>query len=340
MSREAIRFFGWTPKQKSEMPVSSCVVLGVVILALSAGCASTAPAAEEADDVPEVKAFVFKHDGIVREVAMFDPRPDPGGAARPLVVVLHGGLGDDDDTVTLSFGKLNALAAEDDFVVVYPSGLGGHWNDGRNVRRFVAHRERINDVGFLAKLVEDIVEKRNVDPEAVFAVGVSDGAMMAHRFACERGDPLRGFVAVVGSMPYNVARRRSRCTKKPISVLMINGTEDPIVPWEGGTVVYEDQELGGVLPVERTLSFWMRHNDCQDTSLALIPDFSPTDGTRIQRHKALGCVEGTKVELFEVQGGGHTWPSGWQYLPESMVGPISSDIDAAVAAWRFLESTL
>ena len=315
--------------------------IAVIALTASVGACSSAPQqANEADDVPELKAFVFKHDGIVREVAMFDPRPDPAGEPRPVVVVLHGGLGDDDDTVTLSFGKLNSLAAEDDYVVVYPSGIGGHWNDGRNVQRYVSQRERINDVGFLAKLIGDIIEKRNVDPEAVFVVGVSDGAMMAHRFACERGDQLRGFVAVIGSMPTNVARRRSRCKKEPLSVLMINGTEDPIVPWDGGTVIYDDQELGRVLPVERTLGFWMRHNACEDTNVSLIPDFSPADGTRLQRHKSLGCADGTKVELFEVQGGGHTWPSGWQYLPESLVGPISSDIDAAVAAWRFLQSTL
>ena len=320
------------------MPRSTIVA---VILLFACGCSSTAPPAQEADDVPETKAFVFKHDGIVREVAMFDPRSDSAaGDPRPLVVVLHGGLGDDDDTVTLSFGKLNTLAAEDDFVVMYPTGLGGHWNDGRNVQRYVAQRERINDVGFLTTLIRDVIQKRNIDPEAVFVVGVSDGAMMANRFACLRADQLRGVVAVIGSMPYNVARRRSRCQTEPLSVLMINGTDDPIVPWDGGTVTYDDQELGRVLPVERTLSFWMRHNGCADVDVSMIPDFSPNDGTRIERHKAIGCADGTKVELFEVQGGGHTWPSGWQYLPESMVGPVSSDIDASVAAWRFLESTL
>jgi polyhydroxybutyrate depolymerase len=255
-------------------------------------CSSKGPPASEADDVLEVKAFVFKHDGIVRDISMFDPRPAPEGPPRPLVVVLHGGLGDDDDTVSLSFSRLNSLAVEDDFVVVYPMGIGGHWNDGRNVNRYVAQRERVNDVGFLSKLIGNVIEKRNIDPELVFVVGVSDGAMMAHRFACERGDQLRGFVAVIGSMPYNVARRRSRCAVDPLSVLMINGTDDPIVPWEGGTVRYDDQELGRVLPVERTLQFWTRHNACGDTSISLVPDFAPGDGTRIQRHKALDCAEG------------------------------------------------
>jgi polyhydroxybutyrate depolymerase len=294
----------------------------------------------EADDVSEVKGFVFKHEGIVRDVGIFDPRGDSAEALRPMVVVLHGGLGSDDDTVSLSFGKLNALAAEDDFIVVYPSGIGGHWNDGRNVQKYAAQRERVNDVGFLTKLVDDIVEKRRVDPDAVFFVGVSDGAMMTHRFACERSAKLRGFVAVIGSMPSNIARRRSRCGKDPLSVLLINGTEDPIVPWEGGTVTFQDEKLGRVLPVERTFSFWMRQAACTDVQSSLIPDFDPSDGTRIERRKASGCRDDAKVELFAVRGAGHTWPSGWQYLPPSMVGETSSDIDAAIAAWRFLQSTL
>ncbi len=315
-------------------------IASTVALLLFASCGPSGKSATEPGQVQEVKSFVFKHEGILRKVGLFDPRPSPDGAPRPMVLVLHGGLGDDDDTVTLSFGKLDALAAAEDFIVAYPVGIGGHWNDGRNVQRYVAQRERINDVGFLSKLIGELVEKRNVAPEAVFVVGVSDGAMMTHRFACEAGEAIRAFVAVIGSMPYNVARRRSRCTKQPLSALIINGTEDPIVPWEGGTVRFGDQDLGRVLPVERTFSFWMRHDGCEDTERSMIPDFAPSDGTRIERWKATGCEADTKVELFAVKGAGHTWPSGWQYLPESMVGGVSSDIDAAVAAWRFFQSTL
>ena len=320
------------------MRVSVSTVCGLVLGTLLS-CKSGTPVSEM-PDVPDAKPYVFKHEGIVRDFVLYDPLSSPGESLRPLVVVLHGGLGDDDDVVTLSFGKLDALAAQDDFLVAYPSGVGGHWNDGRGVQRYTAQRSRINDVGFLAKLVDELVEKRNVNPESVFFVGVSDGAMMTHRFACERTPKLRAFVAVIGSMPYNVARRRSRCGRKPLSALMINGTEDPIVPWDGGTVVFEGNELGRVLPVERTFSFWRRHNACDRVDVSLIPDFAPSDGARIERRRATGCQQGTKVELFVVQGAGHTWPSGWQYLPERMVGPTSRDIDAAVAAWRFFQSTL
>jgi len=311
-----------------------------LILFLLLGSCRAAGRSTDAADVAEVKGFVFKHEGIVRSVGVFDPRETEELGLRPLVLVLHGGLGDDDDTVVLNFGKLNRLAAEDDFLVVYPQGLGGHWNDGRGVDRYVAQRERVNDVGFLTSLIDDLVEKRDVDAKAVFIVGVSDGAMMAHRFACEQGAKLRGFTAVVGAMPYNVARRWARCGKERLSVLMINGTEDPIVPWEGGSVSFDGQELGRVLSAERTFELWARHDGCKDVAVTMIPDFVPSDGTRIERRQALGCRDRTKVELFAVQGAGHTWPSGWQYLPEHMVGATSRDIDAAIAAWRFFQSTL
>lgn len=104
--------------------------------------------------------------------------------------------------------------------------------------------------------------------------------------------------------------------------------------------MFDDQELGRVIPVERTFSFWARHNGCDGVEVSLIPDFAPNDGSRIERRKAVGCDDDIKVELFVVQGAGHTWPSGWQYLPESLVGPTSRDIDAAIAAWRFFQSTL
>ena len=164
--------------------------------------------------------------------------------------------------------------------------------------------------------------------------------MMAHRFACERARKVRAFTAVIGAMPYNVARKRARCGESPLSVLMINGTKDPIVPWEGGVVEFDGQKLGKVLSAERTFGFWRRHNACEDVVVSLIPDFVPDDGTRIERRKATGCRDDNKVELFAVQGAGHTWPSGWQYLPPSMVGATSQDIDASIAAWRFFQSTL
>jgi len=311
-----------------------------LLLVLLTACRS-APSASGTDDAGRSRSYVFKHEGIVRDVGVFDPRTrTDAGLSRPAVVVLHGGLGDDDDTVTLMFGKLNELAAEDDFLVVYPQGIGGHWNDGRNLDRYVAQREGVNDVGFLTTLIDDLVEKRNVDPDAVFLVGVSDGAMMTHRFACERTKKLRGFAAIIGAMPYEVARRRWGCGEEPLSALMINGMEDPIVPWDGGMVQFDGQKLGRVLSVERTLSFWGSHDGCASVAVSKIPDFVPTDGTRIERHKATGCAGDTKVELFAIEGAGHTWPSGWQYLPEQMIGPTSRDIDAAVAAWRFFQSTL
>ncbi len=310
----------------------------MLAVALLAGCRAAPP--EDASDATARKTYVFKHDGIVRDVGIFDPRPESGEGVRPLVLVLHGGLGEDDDTVALRFGTLDALATDDDFLVAYPHGIGGHWNDGRRVDRYVAHRERVNDVDFLATLIDELVEKREVDPSAVFVVGVSDGAMMAHRLACLRTTKLRAFVAVIGAMPLNVARRRSRCGSTPLSALLINGTEDPIVPWEGGEVEFDGQKLGRVLSAERTFGFWRRHNQCAEVESSMLPDFSPRDGTRVERRKAVGCVSGAKVELFAVQGAGHTWPSGWQYLPETMIGATSSDIDASVAAWRFFQSTL
>lgn len=309
-------------------------------MALLTACRS-GPSARGTDDAGVSKIYVFKHEGIVRDVGVFDPRERTSeGPSRPMVMVLHGGLGDDDDVVALTFAKLNELAEQDDFMVVYPQGIGGHWNDGRNVDRYVAQREGVNDVGFLTTLIDDLVERRNVDPEAVFLVGVSDGAMMTHRFACEQTQKLRGFAAIIGAMPSEVSRRRGRCGSEPLSALIINGTEDPVVPWDGGVVQFDGQKLGRVLSVEQTFSFWTRHDGCTDVAVSRIPDFVPADGTRIERHKARGCAGGTKVELFAVEGAGHTWPSGWQYLPEHLIGRTSQDIDAAVAAWRFFQSTL
>lgn len=320
------------------MKTTACGTL--CLLLFSCAKAATTPHTTEQPKY-RLKNYSFKHDDVMREVAILDPRETPDESLRPLVIALHGGLGEDDETIRLSFGKLNGLAFEEDFLLVYPNGIGGHWNDGRNVDRYLAHRAELKDVDFIVTLIDDFVEDWNVNPDEVFVVGVSGGAMLAHRLACERPDKLRAISAVIGAVPRNVAKRRWRCKKTdPVSVLMISGTEDPIVPWEGGDVQYDGAKLGKVLSAEEAFEFWLKRNQCKETNQQTLPDVVPGDGTRIRRQSSTDCDAGARVELIAIEGAGHTWPSGWQYLPEETVGRISRELEAADASWAFFAGSL
>jgi len=94
-----------------------------------------------------------------------------------------------------------------------------------------------------------------------------------------------------------------------------------------------------VVSTAETVKFWVKHNVCPDKpEMTLEPDTDPKDGTRVRREDYSPCKNGTQVVLYIIEGGGHTWPFGWQYLPERWVGKTSRDITATDVIWEFFRS--
>lgn len=238
--------------------------------------------------------------------------------------------------VRLTGGGLDRLAEKEGFLVVYPNGIDRHWNDGRSADEtgWKAQGENVDDVGFISALIDELVRTRNADPRRVYVTGVSNGGQMAHRLACELADKVAAIAPVIAQMPAHFAPRCKPA--RPVSVLMMPGTDDPLIPWEGGTIRLGRQTFGKALSVRETVKFWTRHNGCPETpEVSSEPDRDPADGMRVRKEAYKGCRERTSVVLYAIEGGGHTWPGGYQYLPESIVGKINRDIDAAEAIWEF-----
>jgi polyhydroxybutyrate depolymerase len=130
-----------------------------------------------------------------------------------------------------------------------------------------------------------------------------------------------------------------RVPARPISVLLMAGTKDPLVPYEGGDIGFaRGRKVGRVVSVAETIKYWTMFDQCPPSPIiAVEPDKDPEDGTRVRREISGPCREGTEVILYAVEGGGHTWPGGQQYLPERIVGRTSRDIDANEVIWSFFK---
>lgn len=248
------------------------------------------------------------------------------GTPAPLVLALHGGGGRARHMAQLS--HFNREADRAGFLVVYPEGIDQHWNDGRDVQDYRAQRENIDDVGFLAQLVASLAGQYSVDRTRVYVTGVSNGGLMTNRLGCERAELFAAIAPVIGSMAVPIA---ARCRPaRTLPVLIINGTEDPLVPWNGGSVHFGKRELGRIISIPALTGLWAGLNGCdRPAQIEMLPDVDPNDGTRVQRHRYSGCRDSAGVELYEVQGGGHTWPMGPQYFPEALIGRTSQDVDAS-----------
>jgi polyhydroxybutyrate depolymerase len=269
----------------------------------------------------------IQHGGLTRTYTLHVPSSLNGSSLAPLVLVLHGGGGAGPSTERMT--GFSDLADRRGFIAVYPNGVDRRWNDARGE----VARQDVDDVGFLTALVEHVRRTLPIDPRRIYAAGISNGAMMSYRLACERSETFAAIGPVAGAMPEPLGPRCS--PSRPVALVAINGTEDPLVRWGGGPVA---RNRGRTMSVPESVALWTRLNGCPSpATVTQEPDRDPADGTRVRRETREPCREGASVVLYAVEGGGHSWPGSTRSrLP--LTGRLSRDINATDVIWGFFES--
>lgn len=324
-----------------------------MLLVLLACGAPRAPALDAAD------ALTGGHDGEYsvpdwpdREYLLHLPTGYAPGTAVPVVFGFHGGGGEKDgfdrtgcpDGDVDDDGCLLAVADREGFAVVMPDGvdkpgLGKRsWNAGGGGEGWrcvggEACETASDDVTYVDALVAEVVRAVSVDADRVYATGISNGAAMSHRLACERADVFAAVAPVAGA---NQASGWPGCTpSRPVPVLHIHGTEDPCWGYDGTieTDLCDDGTDGVFMDVETSMATWRELNGCTGTVEEAVPDASEDD-TTTTRVSGTGC--GAETELWRVDGGGHTWPDGWLYLSEEQIGRVPLDFSGNETIWDFL----
>ncbi|MBU7017912.1 MAG: phospholipase [Theionarchaea archaeon] len=248
----------------------------------------------------------------------------------PMVMALHGGGGSAEKMAHLT--NFDALSDQEGFIVVYPEGVENRWNDGRRLEQYKTHRENIDDVKFISALIDKLVKEYNIDENRIYATGISNGAMMSCRLACELSGKIAAIAMVAGAMPEELL---DCCApSESISILIMNGTEDPLILWKGGEITVGRQSLGTTLSVSKTVQFWVDHNKCTSPVIAWLPDIQD-DGTRVRKEVYGYGENGIEVILYAIEGGGHTWPGGLQYASEYIISRTCYDINASEVIWQF-----
>jgi polyhydroxybutyrate depolymerase len=248
--------------------------------------------------------------------------------------VLHGGGGTAKGMIPIVGGGFEPIADREGFLVVYPDGIEKRWNDGRTDFQ-PPEQLAVDDVGFIAAILDQLEATYTVDKNRVYSTGISNGGFMSFRLACDLSDRFVAIAPVAASM--GKALSQVAAPKQPVSVLMIHGDEDPLVPYSGGTVGFpRGKPRGECLGVDATMELWSQWNACPAKSLELnFPNLAPFDQTRtVARARGPG-TEGAEVVACTVTGGGHTWPGGKQYLPVFLVGRTARDFNACEVIWRF-----
>jgi polyhydroxybutyrate depolymerase len=264
-----------------------------------------------------------------RTFRTYRPASLPSGRPVPLVVVLHGGAGSGAQAER-AYGW-NATADREGFVVAYPDGVRRSWNAGPGCCG-PANRDGADDVRFVEGVVAAVSRGVPVDPARVFVTGMSNGAMMAYRLACDSTvftaiAPVAG--TLIGDCPHPA----------PVPLLHIHGTADESVPWNGGPGKRNNGGTGRIPlridgpAITEVVAAWRTAASCA----------VPTDRTdgAVTRSVAT-CPDGRVVELISVAGAGHQWPGA---VPADGAATERLDLDqpsdaldATALIWRFFSS--
>jgi poly(3-hydroxybutyrate) depolymerase len=281
-----------------------------------------------------------------------------------VVILLHGMNQEPGDMERLT--RFDELADKAGIIAIYPSALHGRWNVGvrapqkepmrsplgRGGRRGglgggfpgggypgggqgQGRRDEQNqpaqqdDIEFLNRMLDQVSTKYSVDAVRIYATGLSEGGFMAIKVGCSMAERIAAIAPVGAAMPKTMVCLPSR----PMSVVMINGTSDPVVPHDGGT---EHNLQLPVVSVADSAKAWARIDRCAEKPTQTKLQAHSKGGMETKVETFDGCQQDSQVVSYSVKGGGNTWPGGEQYEVEKQVGKTSQDLNANEAIWNFL----
>ncbi len=245
-------------------------------------------------------AATFEHHtlavgGTTRAYSVLRPRAE---GPLPAVFLLQGALQDPIDFVQLT--GFPAQAEREGFVLVVPETFDGHWNDGRRIVYF-GTPAMADDVGFLDRLMADLVTSRTIRADAVFLAGFSNGGLMALTLACRRGD-IRpaGLVIAAATLRTSVADACS--APHPLAMVVVNGTADPLFPFGGGMGMVNGRTGELMMSASATADHFAAGNGCGARHDQIV-------GPPISLSTYADCPRSGPVLSFGLIDGGHLWPA-------------------------------
>lgn len=268
---------------------------------------------------------------LTRSYYIHFPPDYDGRQPRPLVLAFHGG-GVNAETM-IYFCGLSQKADEAGFIVVYPEGSGHAprartWNAGNCCGH--AWRHEVDDIAFVRALLDELERIAAIDPQRVYATGMSNGAMMSYRAASEMADRFAAIAPVAGPMAID------RCQpRRPVPVIHFHGTADEYTPYRGGKGLRSSSQTA-FHSVDFTIRAWVEANGCPAEPSTVRLPASAVDGTNVVRHVYGPGREDSEVVLYEIEGGGHTWPGRTSVF--NTLGLSTRQIVANELIWAFFEN--
>jgi polyhydroxybutyrate depolymerase len=279
------------------------------------------------DEAPVVsREYSFECGGRTRSYLLHVPSDYGGKKPMALVIVFHGGGSNAKGAEKMT--GFSALADKKGFMVVYPNGIGRiydkylTWNAGNCCG--YALDQKVDDIGFIASLIEKLEKEFPIDPDRIYATGISNGAMMVYRLACELSDKIAAIAPVAGAL-----NNKDCFPMSPVSVIAFHGSADQHVLYNGGRPQKRnDTHERKDSSVAYAMDFWAARDTCE-------PRPEEMEKGRLKIKTWTSCLGESEVSLYTIIGGGHAWPGAEK---GSLWGNESiTDVPATVIIWDFFD---
>lgn len=263
------------------------------------------------------------------------------GTPMPLVLVLHGGGGN--PSVVRYQSGMSEVADRGNFIVVYPAGTGSmfndrflYWNSGAKSKN--KRQQTVNDVAFLAAVLDDVAKFFTIDTKRVYSTGISNGGQMSFRIGSELYNRIAAIAPVEG---HRVPGEFFQGPPGPLPIIMFHGKQDPYIPYDGGSSPDTSNfEACAMKPAPEVAQIWAKHNGCDLAN----PSVTKRDNATSTAYR---CKPSGEVIFWSIDDGGHTWPGGHASQAEltgklgifktKPAGPLSQAVSASTLAWDFFK---
>jgi polyhydroxybutyrate depolymerase len=307
------------------------IILLLTILITLISCNKDDNPTAPTDKVSEQKAVNLTVDGITRSFIVYLPTSYNNAGKMPMIFAIHGGSGTPEGMINIA--NFKTIADRDKVVLVYPAGIQNNWNDGRPT---TPNQLGINDVNFFNQMCDYMITNNSVDGTKIYATGISNGGFMSSRLGCELSNRIAA-IAVDAATIEATTIAPSCNPGRPVPAIYIHGTTDPLVPFTGGQMTAGGTAGGIILSHFQAIDKWVTINGCNTTpTITDLPDIT-NDGTTIKQRVYSNGTNGSEVVSYVVLNGGHTWPQGYQYLNEAIIGKTSQDMNACEVIWTFFK---
>jgi polyhydroxybutyrate depolymerase len=285
----------------------------------------------EPDKISEQLTVSLTIDGNARSFIVYLPVGYNNAGKLPMIFAIHGGSGTPEGMIKIA--NFIPIADKEKIILVYPTGIERNWNDGRPT---TPNKLGINDVGFFSQVIDYMISKYPIDATRIYATGISNGGFMSSRLGCELSNKIAAIAVVAATIEATTISQNCK-PMNTVPAMYIHGTNDRLVPITGGEMTAGGTAGGTILSHLQTIGKWVAINRCNSNPVITdLPDIA-NDGTTVKQRIYGNGTNGSEVVSYIIENGGHTWPQGFQYLSEAIVGKTSQDMNACEVIWSFFK---